>query len=85
MGLIASGLILIGWLVGLVGGIMLLVAAFKVNIWWGLGCIFLPFVALVFLFMHWPVAKNPFFIELAGIVLVIIGIMLGGSTGLHHQ
>jgi hypothetical protein len=85
MGIIAEGLLLIGWLVSLVGGIMLLIVAFKENILWGLGCIFVPFVALIFIVMHWEASKKPFFIELAGAVLVIIGILLGGSAGFHHQ
>jgi hypothetical protein len=82
---IASILLLLGWLVSIVGGIMLLVVAFKESILWGLGCIFIPFVALIFIVMHWEQSKKPFFIELAGAVLVIIGIILGGSTGFHHQ
>jgi hypothetical protein len=82
---IASILLFLGWLVSIVGGIMLLVVAFKESILWGLGCIFIPFVALIFIVMHWEQSKKPFFIELAGAVLVIIGIILGGSTGLHHQ
>jgi hypothetical protein len=85
MGIIGEGLLVIGWLVSIVGSIMLLVVAFKESVWWGLGCIFIPFVALIFLIMHWAVAKKPFFIELAGAVLIIIGILLGGSAGLHHQ
>ena len=82
---IASILLLLGWLVSIIGGIMLLIVAFKESILWGLGCIFIPFVALIFIVMHWEQSKKPFFIELAGAVLVIIGIILGGSSGLHHQ
>jgi hypothetical protein len=79
MAVIAMGLLIIGSLVSLVGGIMFLIAAFKESIWWGLGSIFIPIVSLIFLFMHWSVAKRPFFINLAGLALIIIAMLLGGS------
>ena len=53
MGVIGTILIIIGVVVMIVGGIMLLIVAFKENIWWGLGSIFVPFVALVFLIKKW--------------------------------
>ncbi len=64
---------------------MLLIAAFKESILWGLGCIFIPIVSLIFIIMHWPVAKKPFFIELAGVILMFIGIILGSPRGYHFE
>jgi hypothetical protein len=69
---------IVGIIVLIVGSIMFLIAAFKEHILWGLGSLFVPFVSLVFLIMHWSVAKKPFLIQIIGAVLMIIGAVLGG-------
>lgn len=76
MGIIGSILIVLGMIVSIFGGIWLLIEAFKTNIWWGLGCLFISFISLVFIIMHFDVAKKPFFISLAGTVIMIIGSLL---------
>ena len=81
MDVIGTIIIIIGVIVMIVGGIMLLIVAFKESIWWGLGSIFVPFVAIVFLIMHWQKAKKSFFIWLAGCAVYIVGMVLGGSLG----
>jgi hypothetical protein len=68
-------LLYLGGLIAFVGGIWLLVVAFKESVWWGLGSIFIPFVSLVFVIVHWQVSKKPFLIQLAGIALCIVGVM----------
>src|SRR4249920_422960 len=50
----------------LIGGVMMIVAAFRQSILWGLAYLLIPFAALVFLFKHWSEAKKGFFINLAG-------------------
>ena len=51
------------------------------SILWGLGCIFVPFVSLIFLIMHWDTAGKPFLIQLAGVVAVIAAsVMIGPSA-----
>jgi hypothetical protein len=72
--LIGGGLFVLGALAIVIGGIIFLVEAFKEHILWGLGSIFLPFVGLIFLCMHWNVAKRPFFIKLGGILAAGLGI-----------
>jgi hypothetical protein len=62
-----------GLLTLLVGGLMFLVAGFRTSILWGLGILFVPFVSLVFLILEWPAAKRGFFVQLYGILFVIIG------------
>ena len=81
MDVIGTIIIIIGAIVMIVGGIMLLIVAFKESIWWGLGSIFIPFVALIFVIMHWQKSKKAFFIWLAGFVVYIIGMVLGGTMG----
>lgn len=69
-------LVFIGSALLLVGGLLLLVEAFRERILWGLGCLLVPPVSLVFIVLHWGVAKKPFFIQLAGIAVVLVAAVL---------
>ena len=69
-------MILVGFVLFLVGGIMFLVAAFRESIWWGLACMFLPFVSFFYLIVHWPEARKPFLIQLLAFVMIIAGIII---------
>ncbi|WP_170113014.1 hypothetical protein [Ahniella affigens] len=73
-------LMIVGIGLALVGGLWLLVKAFQTSILWGLGCLFLAPVQLVFIIMHWDVAKKPFLYYLAGIVIMVIGTVLGAPA-----
>ena len=68
-------LLYLGALLMIVGGIWLLVVAFKKSVWWGLGSLLIPFVSLIFVIMNWQVAKKPFLIQLAGVVLCVVAYM----------
>ena len=57
----------------IIGGIGTLIAAFKTSILWGLGCLLIAPVSLIFLVLHWDVAKNPFFLQLVGLALLFAG------------
>jgi len=83
MNAIGTLLVLLGWLIALVGLIMLLIAAFKEHILWGLGCLFIPIVPLIFVIVNWDKAKNAFFTWIAGILVVILGAALGASAYPH--
>jgi len=63
--------ILLGLIILLIGSISYLVAAFRAGILWGLGCLFLPPVSLIFLFVHWQDAKKPFLTQLLGWGLIL--------------
>lgn len=69
-------LILMGSPILIIGEIWFLIACFKKSIWWGLGCIFLPFIEIIFLFVHWNVAAKPFGIQIIGIALMLAGTYL---------
>ena len=56
-----------------IGGIGTLIAAFSTGIRWGLGCLLISPVSLVFLILHWDVAKNPFFLQVVGLVAMLLG------------
>ena len=68
-----AALAYIGVAIFIIGGIGTLIASFKTSILWGLGCLFIAPVSLIFLILHWDVAKNPFFLQLIGIALAYIG------------
>ncbi len=72
----------VGILLSLIFGIILLVKAFQTNIWWGLGSLFIPFVLLIFVFMHWSAAGKTFLLYLVGSILAGAGygVLIGSGT-----
>lgn len=64
-------IVLLGAAFLLIGGILLLIEAFKTSILWGLGCLFITPISLIFIFAHWDRAKNPFILQLIGLALVL--------------
>ena len=52
-----------------IGGAMILRKAFSGNIWWGLSCLLLPFIAPVFVFLKWRDTKKGFLIFFTGAVI----------------
>ena len=76
MEILALIFIVIGSLIALVYGILLLVKAFQVSILWGLAYLLIPFAALVFIIVHWEVAKKPFLMSLLSIPFIVIGLIL---------
>jgi hypothetical protein len=81
---IGFGVIIIPSLMFLIGGIMFLVAAFSQIVWWGLGCLFVPFVNLIFLVFHWAKAKKSFLTQLAGLGLLLAVILHGGGGSMFN-
>jgi hypothetical protein len=63
----------IGVLLLVVGSVMLLWAAFSESLLWGLGCLFVPFVGLIFIVKHWSVAKRGFLVQVVGLVFFFAG------------
>jgi hypothetical protein len=73
---VAYILIAVGGIVSLVGMVILLIAAFRVSLGWGLALLFLswlvvPFV--VFLVKYWSEARTGFLISIGGWILTGIG------------
>ena len=76
-------MVLIGWLLLIIGyigllvtGIWLLVLAFQDSVIWGLACLCLPFVSLIFVITHWEEAKAPFLGSLSSAVPWVLGSLL---------
>lgn len=76
MDIIGIILLLAGSILCIFYSFVLLIRAFQTSIWWGLGYLFVPFVSLVFLIIHWDVAKKPFLMSLLGILISIGGMLL---------
>lgn len=68
----------VGSIAAAVGGIWLIVLAFRKSVAWGLLCLFISPVAIVFAIQNWAIAKRPFLIEIGGVVILIIGSVLMG-------
>ncbi len=74
-------LVLVGFAVNLVCGVIILIKAFKVSVGWGLAVFFIPFAGLFFVINHWNDTKNLFLGGLAGAMMVFLGaIMLGNDA-----
>lgn len=73
MEVIGAILFLIGAIISFVGGIWFLIVAFGEGILWGLACLFIPFVSLIFLAAHWDHAKKPFGISVLGTLIAAVG------------
>ncbi|MBT3294926.1 MAG: thioredoxin family protein [Verrucomicrobia bacterium] len=69
MGILFLVLTIFGWVTLIAGGIMLIVAAFRVSVVWGICVLFLGPAGLVFLIMHWEEAKKPFGVQILGLLL----------------
>ncbi|KAA8731185.1 hypothetical protein F4V57_13615 [Acinetobacter qingfengensis] len=62
----------------MIGGIDFLITAFKTNILWGLICLFISPLSLIFLVLYWNDVKNSFFLQIIGIIIIFIGVINGG-------
>jgi hypothetical protein len=77
-------IILGGFMAG-AGGIMFLIVAFKDDAMQGILCWFVPFYSLYYLITHFEEEKIPFFLQVAGFVMMMIGGCAGGvGEGLRH-
>lgn len=63
----------LGICIFVIGGIGTLIAAFRTSVLWGLGCLLIAPVSLIFLIMNWDVARKPFFLQLVGVGILLLG------------
>jgi len=75
MGLSSGTIAMLGLLgiVSLISFIWVVVIAFKQDIIWGLGCLFIPLIIIVFGIMHWDKCKKPFLIYV--VTSIVLGVM----------
>lgn len=67
---------IIGIIITLVGMVKLLIVAFRESILWGLACLLIPVVSLVFVIMHWENSKKSFLIYVVGLFIMGVGVLL---------
>lgn len=72
----------IGIFIFIIGGIGFLIAAFRTSILWGLACLLIYPVSIIYLILHWSEAKNPFFLQLAGLAIILISGSMGAQGSL---
>lgn len=72
----------IGIFILIIGGVGFLIAAFRTSILWGLACLLISPVSIIYLILHWSEAKNPFFLQLAGLAIIIISGFMGADGSL---
>jgi len=62
-----------------IGGVGLLIAAFRTSILWGLAVLLIAPVAIIYLILHWQDAKGPFKIQVFGFaIMAVVAYMSGG-------
>lgn len=80
MEIVSLVLLGIGLLISVIYGIKLLILAFQKSVLWGLGSLFVPFVGLIFVIMHWAEAKGPFLKSLLCIPFFVVAGILGAGS-----
>jgi hypothetical protein len=68
----------IGLVVGIYGQVRFLVVAYNRSLWWFFGCLFVPFVAWVFLFLNLKATIKPFCLALLGLLVAGLGCWMSG-------
>lgn len=76
LNIVVAAAALTGGVMMLIGGVRLLISAFRTSILWGLGCLFLPFCQLIYLIVHWEDAKSGFFLYLKGAFVLVLGLLV---------
>ncbi|HEU0306599.1 MAG TPA: hypothetical protein VFR30_06485 [Lysobacter sp.] len=63
----------LGVVLSVIGGLWIVVNAFRTSVLWGLGSLLVPFVSLIFALMNFSENKIPLLISVIGTVLVFTG------------
>jgi len=69
-----------GLFISLIGTIWFLIVAFSESILWGLGCLLIPFIPLIFLILHWREAAKPVIVWVIGAVIIGVGTVMMPET-----
>lgn len=79
--MVASVLLSIGGVVGLVGHVLVAVAAWRRSAGWGIGCLVVPLVSVIFAAMHWREVQRAMAVYLLGLAMVGGGAVLSAQDG----
>lgn len=69
--------LILGYGLIIAGGLWMLIVTFRTSVWWGLGCLFIPFVELVYLVKYWKEARGPCGVQCLGFFLLVIALQIG--------
>jgi hypothetical protein len=74
-------IIALGIIIGIVGEVMLLAAAYRKSVGWLIVSLF-AIGGLIFLILHWKEGKKAFFIQLVGIAIMFFGVYVQNGFSL---
>lgn len=78
-------LLYLGLGIFILGGIGLLIAAFRTHILWGFAVLLVAPVGIVYLLLHWQDAKGAFKTQVLGLVLIVISVYLSGDVSIPSK
>lgn len=67
----------LGYTLCFLGGLWIVLLAWQKGIVWGLGCLFLPVLQLVYVALNWKQTKSAFFLLLAGFAASFVSGVIG--------
>ena len=70
-------LLWLGYTLCFLGGLWIIVLAWQKGVLWGLGCLFIPALQLIYVALNWKQAKSAFFLLLAGLVSCFVSVVIG--------
>jgi len=76
MEIVGTGLFVVGLLVAIAGWLMVVVAAFRESVGWGVGTLLIPLVALIFVITHWQDARRGFLTQVGGTAIFLFGALI---------
>jgi hypothetical protein len=59
------------------GGLWIVILAWQKGILWGLGCLFVPVIQLVYVALNWKESRSGFFLQLAGFAALLVSVLVG--------
>jgi FtsH-binding integral membrane protein len=71
-------LLVLGLIATLYWQVRFLVVAYNRNLWWFFGCLFVPLVDWIFLFLNFKATAKPFGLSLLGLLVAGIGGWMAG-------
>lgn len=63
----------------IIGGLMLIIAMFRVSFWWGMGGLVFAPVQLIFVFKYWNESRSAIVMQTIGLLLILAAAMTGGD------
>lgn len=73
----APVLIWLGYVLCFAGGLWIVVLAFRKGILWGVGCLFVPILQLIYVALYWKQAKAAFFLQVTGLSAFFVSAVIG--------